>query len=92
MQITTTIDPQAQAAAVEAARSNMEGEPENLRTAVVSVDPKTGAVKAYYGGEDGAGYDFANAGLQTGSSFKVFGLAAPWIRESRSRRCTTAHR
>ena len=54
----------------------MEGEPENLRTAVVSVDPKTGAVKAYYGGEDGAGYDFANAGLQTGSSFKVFGLAA----------------
>nr|WP_231915886.1 transglycosylase domain-containing protein [Rhodococcus sp. EPR-134] len=76
LQITTTIDPQAQAAAVEAARSNMEGEPENLRTAVVSVDPKTGAVKAYYGGEDGAGYDFANAGLQTGSSFKVFGLAA----------------
>ncbi|WP_169695275.1 transglycosylase domain-containing protein [Rhodococcus opacus] len=76
LEITTTIDPVAQAAAVDSARSNMEGEPDNLRTGVVSVDPKTGAVRAYYGGEDGGGYDFANAGLQTGSSFKVFGLAA----------------
>ncbi|WP_424809762.1 transglycosylase domain-containing protein [Rhodococcus sp. 27YEA15] len=76
LQITTTIDPKAQAAAVDAARSNMKGEPDDLRTAVVSVDPRSGAVKAYYGGEDGLGYDFANAGLQTGSSFKVFGLAA----------------
>ncbi|NLG54909.1 MAG: penicillin-binding protein [Rhodococcus sp.] len=76
LQITTTIDPVKQAAAVDAARSNLEGEPENLRTAVVSIDPNTGGVVAYYGGEDGIGYDFANAGLQTGSSFKVFGLAA----------------
>ncbi|ONM45933.1 transglycosylase domain-containing protein [Nocardia donostiensis] len=75
LQITTTIDPKAQQAAVDAARENMEGEPGQLRTAVVSVDPKTGAVRAYYGGEEGQGYDFANAGLQTGSSFKVFGLA-----------------
>ncbi|MFZ2177565.1 MAG: transglycosylase domain-containing protein [Rhodococcus sp. (in: high G+C Gram-positive bacteria)] len=76
LQITTTIDPAAQAAAVEAVRSNMKGEPGDLRTGVVSVDPRTGGVRAYYGGEDGSGYDFANAGLQTGSSFKVFGLAA----------------
>nr|WP_084721798.1 transglycosylase domain-containing protein [Rhodococcus marinonascens] len=76
LDITTTIDPTAQAAAVDAVSSNMTGESENLRAAVVSVDPKTGAVRAYYGGEDGVGYDFANAGLQTGSSFKVFGLAA----------------
>ncbi|MFC4373984.1 transglycosylase domain-containing protein [Nocardia halotolerans] len=76
LQITTTIDPKAQEAAVSAARSNLEGEPENLRTAVVSIDPRSGAVRAYYGGEDGQGYDFANAGLPTGSSFKVIGLAA----------------
>ncbi len=76
LQITTTIDPKAQQAAVEAATSKMQGEPEQLRTAVVSIDPHTGAVRAYYGGSDGQGYDYANAGLQTGSSFKVIGLAA----------------
>ncbi len=76
LQITTTIDPKAQEAAVSAAQSNLEGEPENLRTAVVSIDPRSGAVRAYYGGEDGQGFDFANAGLPTGSSFKVIGLAA----------------
>ncbi len=76
LSITTTIDPKAQKAAVDAAQKKMQGEPEQLRTAVVSVDPKTGAVRAYYGGEDGQGWDFANAGLQPGSSFKVFGLAA----------------
>ena len=76
LQITTTIDPVAQAAAIDAVNSNMEGEPEELRTASVSIDPRTGAVKSYYGGADGSGFDFAQSGLQTGSSFKVFGLAA----------------
>ncbi|NKS74591.1 penicillin-binding protein [Rhodococcus hoagii] len=76
LQITTTIDPKAQQAAIDAVETYMEGEPEELRTAVVSVDPRSGAVRAYYGGQDGTGYDFAQAGLQTGSSFKVFGLAA----------------
>ncbi|QXN96107.1 penicillin-binding protein [Nocardia iowensis] len=76
LSITTTIDPKAQQAAVEAAQKKMQGEPEQLRTAVVSVDPRTGAVRAYYGGDDGRGWDYANAGLQPGSSFKVFGLAA----------------
>ncbi|MGW4248736.1 transglycosylase domain-containing protein, partial [Nocardia sp. NPDC004722] len=73
--ITTTIDAKAQQAAVDAVNKVMDGEPDQLRTAVVSVDPKTGAVRAYYGGSDGQGFDFANAGLQPGSSFKVFGLA-----------------
>ncbi|WP_167479945.1 transglycosylase domain-containing protein [Nocardia arthritidis] len=75
LQITTTIDPKAQQAAVDAARKVMDGEPEKLRTGVVSVDPHTGAVRAYYGGENGQGWDFAGAPLQPGSSFKVFGLA-----------------
>ncbi|MBF6062934.1 penicillin-binding protein [Nocardia terpenica] len=77
LQITTTIDPKAQQAAVDAAQKNMKGEPDNLRSAVVSVDPRTGAVKAYYGGDNGVGFDFANApGVMPGSSFKVFALAA----------------
>ncbi|MGA9870899.1 MAG: transglycosylase domain-containing protein [Rhodococcus sp. (in: high G+C Gram-positive bacteria)] len=76
LQITTTIDPAAQASAIEAVNSNMEGESPDLRTASVSIDPRTGAVRSYYGGADGRGFDFAQSGLQTGSSFKVFGLAA----------------
>src|SRR6478735_827440 len=54
----------------------MDGQDPDMRTAVASVDPKTGAVKAYYGGSDANGFDFAQAGLPTGSSFKVFALVA----------------
>lgn len=75
LQVTTTIDAKAQQAAIDSVNKTMDGEPDILRTAVVSVDPKTGAVRAYYGGSDGQGFDFANAGLPPGSSFKVFGLA-----------------
>ncbi|WP_082777853.1 transglycosylase domain-containing protein [Tsukamurella pseudospumae] len=76
LKITTTIDPQAQSAAVKAAKNMAENQPKDLRTAIVSVDPKTGGVLAYYGGDDGNGYDRVQAGLQTGSSFKVFALVA----------------
>ncbi len=76
LKITTTIDPKAQTAALKAARNMAENQPKDLRTAIVSVDPKTGGVVAYYGGEDGNGYDRVQAGLQTGSSFKVFALVA----------------
>ncbi|MEU6579791.1 transglycosylase domain-containing protein [Nocardia sp. NPDC046763] len=75
LQITTTIDSKAQQAAVDAVTKVMDGEPDKLRTALSSVDPKTGAVRAYYGGSDGQGLDYANQGLPPGSSFKVFGLA-----------------
>ncbi len=75
LQITTTINPKAQQAAVDSVTKNMKGERPEDRTAVVSVDPKDGGVKAYYGGDNGQGFDFANAGLMTGSTFKVFGLA-----------------
>nr|WP_083878247.1 transglycosylase domain-containing protein [Corynebacterium ciconiae] len=76
LRVTTTIDADAQDAALSAVENNMQGEPENLRTAVVSINPKTGGVSAYYGGEDPAGWDYANAPLQTGSTFKIFALAA----------------
>ncbi|HET6735641.1 transglycosylase domain-containing protein [Mycobacterium sp.] len=76
LQVTTTIDPKAQKAAEEAAAEYLEGQDPDMRTAVVSIDPRTGGVKAYYGGTDANGFDFAQAGLQTGSSFKVFALVA----------------
>jgi membrane peptidoglycan carboxypeptidase len=76
LQITTTIDPKAQQAAQAAAAETMEGQDADMRTAVVSIDPRTGGVKAYYGGTDANGFDFAQAGLPTGSAFKVFTLVA----------------
>jgi membrane peptidoglycan carboxypeptidase len=76
LQITTTIDPKAQSAAEEAAADYLDGQDPDMRTAIVSIDPRTGGVKAYFGGTDAAGFDFAQAGLQTGSAFKVFALVA----------------
>ncbi|MFZ0831750.1 MAG: transglycosylase domain-containing protein, partial [Mycobacterium sp.] len=76
LQITTTIDPQAQKAAEDAVNDYLDGQDPDMRAAVVSIDPKTGGVEAYYGGPDANGFDFAQAGLQTGSSFKVFALIA----------------
>jgi membrane peptidoglycan carboxypeptidase len=76
LQVTTTIDPKAQAAAEAAVTDTLDGQDPDMRSAVVSIDPKTGGVKAYYGGSDANGFDFAQAGLPTGSSFKVFALVA----------------
>ncbi len=76
LKITTTIDPQVQRSVVAAANGQLEGEPRNIRDAVVSIDPNTGGVKGYFGGNTGQGFDYAQAGLQTGSSFKVFALVA----------------
>jgi len=76
LQITTTIDSQAQEAAENAVANYLDGQMPEMRAAVVSIDPRTGGVKAYYGGSDAQGFDFAQAGLPTGSSFKVFALVA----------------
>ena len=63
-----------------------------MRAAVVSIDPKTGGVRAYYGGSDANGFDFAQAGLPTGSAFKVFALVAALSRASAWATRWTAHR
>ncbi|MEU1210263.1 transglycosylase domain-containing protein [Nocardia sp. NPDC005825] len=76
LQITTTIDAKAQQGALTAVGRALAGQPGELRSAVVSVDPRTGAVRAYYGGPDGIGFDFAQAPLQTGSAFKTFAVVA----------------
>jgi membrane peptidoglycan carboxypeptidase len=76
LQITTTIDPKAQQGAEKAVSKYLDGQDPDMRSAAVSIDPHNGAVRAYYGGSDANGFDFAQAGLQTGSSFKVFALVA----------------
>src|SRR5699024_8099343 len=76
LRITTTIDMQAQNATVDAVHTNLAQLQEDARAGVVSVEPGTGAVRAYFGGDDAAGWDYGNAALQTGSTFKIFGLAA----------------
>ncbi|MBF6176241.1 transglycosylase domain-containing protein [Nocardia blacklockiae] len=76
LQVTTTIDARAQQSATDAVRNRLGPQPPELRGAVVSIDPRSGAVRAYYGGDDGVGFDFAQAPLQTGSSFKTFAVLA----------------
>ena len=49
-----TVDKAYQDAAAAAVDDVMEGEPEGLRQALVAVDPRTGAVLAYYGGRRAA--------------------------------------
>ena len=76
LKVTTTIDMKAQNTTVEMVNAELAKQRENVRMAAVSVEPKTGAVRAYFGGNDGNGWDYANAPLQTGSTFKIFTLAA----------------
>jgi membrane peptidoglycan carboxypeptidase len=76
--IYTTIDPRAQKVAEDTVNDVMKGQPDDLKRALVAVDPKTGGVSAYYGGpntkEDAA--DGANTPRNPGSSFKPFDLVA----------------
>jgi membrane peptidoglycan carboxypeptidase len=76
LQIQTTIEPQAQREAVDATRAQMRGQPQNLRSATVSIDPRTGGILAYYGGDNGSGLDYARVEKQAGSTFKPFVLLA----------------
>ncbi|MFI6042152.1 transglycosylase domain-containing protein [Nocardia sp. NPDC051321] len=76
LQITTTIDAKAQQSVLDAVRDRLGGQPPELRAAIVSIDPRSGAVRAYFGGTDGIGYDYAQAPLQTGSAFKPFAVVA----------------
>jgi membrane peptidoglycan carboxypeptidase len=88
--ITTSINPTIQKAAEHAAwrkdkDSLLAGQPANLMAALVAVEPSTGRVLAYFGGEKSSGHDYAGrnwennqwtGGHPPGSSFKVYTLAA----------------
>jgi membrane peptidoglycan carboxypeptidase len=92
--IITTIDKRAQDAAEAAADITrptapeaVRGQPQNWQAALVAVEPGTGRILAYYGGNDGAGADYAGWYVDEqgaahgfgqhppGSSFKVYDLA-----------------
>jgi len=79
LRITTTINKGYQDAAVAAVNDVMGTQGEEqlavLREALVSVDPKTGGVLAYYGGASGTDFDYAQAQRQPGSSMKPYVLA-----------------
>ena len=91
--IVTTVDARAQRLLEDTADETVpgsvtNGEPDNLQAAAVVVQPGTGRVLAYYGGDDGTGSDFAGFyygadGSATGygahppgQTFEVYALAA----------------
>lgn len=74
--VQTTIDKKMQKAAEDAAHKILKGQSKKLASALVAVEPGTGKVKAYYGGDKGAGWDNASAHHQPGSSLKAYVLAA----------------
>jgi membrane peptidoglycan carboxypeptidase len=76
LRITTTIDPTRQQEAVDAVHKALAGQPQDLRAAMVSIDPQTGGVLAYYGGDNGLGLDYARVDRLAGSTFKPFAVLA----------------
>ena len=77
MQITTSLDPAAQSAALSVVAQQLAKQPKGLQAALVAVDPTSGGVRAYYGGARGRGYyDYADAQHPAASTFKPIVLAA----------------
>ncbi|MFF1610829.1 transglycosylase domain-containing protein [Amycolatopsis sp. NPDC058278] len=75
MTVETTLDRSRQDAAKKALRERLDGEPEELRGAVIAIDPASGAVRAYYGGDQGV-RDYAGSPHALGTAFHPFTLAA----------------
>jgi penicillin-binding protein 1A len=89
LRITTTLDPEAQAAAREQVAEFLDGTEPDLRTSLVAVEPPTGYVRAFVSGRDfatdsvnyalgrtsGGGVRGGGSGRQAGSAFKPFVLA-----------------
>lgn len=79
LEIISTINPNMQAAAVEAVAELPADRPANNYVGLVAVDPTNGEVRALYGGADYAVRQQSSATqdhAQAGSTFKVFALAA----------------
>lgn len=76
--IYTTIDPKSQGDAEAAVTKIMAADAEypDEGAAMVSADPSTGGIMAYYGGDGSTSYDLAMTPQQPGSSFKPYVLAA----------------
>jgi peptidoglycan glycosyltransferase len=76
LRITTTLDPRRQQQAVQSARGAPDQRAGAPRSAMVAIDPATGGVLAYYGGDDGRGTDYARVQQQAGPTFTPFVVLA----------------
>jgi membrane peptidoglycan carboxypeptidase len=75
--VTTTVNGLWQKQLVDTINKTMKSQRPELRAAAVSIDPRTGAVVAYYGGSNGLGQDYAGESeRQPGSAFKPFVFSA----------------
>jgi membrane peptidoglycan carboxypeptidase len=78
LDIVTTLDADLQELAVEQTGiREVAAEDENMAAALTALEPGTGRVLAYYGGENGAGLDLAaDVGHRPGTSFNTMVVAA----------------
>jgi membrane peptidoglycan carboxypeptidase len=70
--VITTIDRDVQTSVERTVDDVMTGQPDYLRAAVVSIDPRTGGVMAYHGGGNGVGLDYAQSPQEAGTTFGTF--------------------
>lgn len=70
--VITTIDRNAQTSLEQSVSTVMAGQPDYLRAAAVSLDPKSGGVLAYHGGGNGVGLDYAQSPQDAGTTFGTF--------------------
>ncbi|MFG1608924.1 transglycosylase domain-containing protein [Actinoplanes sp. NPDC049265] len=77
LSVVTTLDRVAQPAAVQQVTQQLQVQPAGLRGALVALDPRSGAVRAYFGSDQGRGYyDYATAPHPAASTFKPIVLSA----------------
>ncbi|MFI1993957.1 transglycosylase domain-containing protein [Actinoplanes sp. NPDC020271] len=77
LRVVTTLDQAAQQSAMTSVKKTLTGQPAGLQAALVALNPSTGGVLAYYGGDRGSGYfDNASAMHPAASTFKPIVLAA----------------
>ncbi|MGW3967359.1 transglycosylase domain-containing protein [Amycolatopsis sp. NPDC005003] len=77
--VETTLDRSLQDAARKALRERLDGEAKEFRGALVAVDPKNGAVRAYQGGDQGV-RDYASTQHALGTAFHPFTFTAAMLR------------
>ncbi|WP_165872862.1 transglycosylase domain-containing protein [Nocardioides jejuensis] len=78
LKVYTTLDKKVMQADEDAINANRPSGLDQLHTAIANVEPGTGALRGFYGGQDylKSQVNWALAGDKVGSSFKPFALAA----------------